>query len=146
MIALTQQLLVTATTEAARYGAQATVDNTIGSAANSAAKAAEAYLFAQGLELFASDPNAAEGRMLVERRVGMGAVESVMVGDGPPCPAATLPTKPMEPDQLRVTICFPLVDASDPSGVGNPVGNWLNNFGFDLSGSVIHYTSVANLE
>lgn len=146
MIGITQQLLATATTEAARFGAMRTVDESLTAAATSATKAAEAYLHTQGLELLDQDPQRADGVMVVQRRFGDGPTETMAVGDGPSCPPQAIPPLELQPNQLRVTLCFPLVDATQPSGIGNPVGNWLGGFGFDIAGSRIRYSTVVNLE
>lgn len=48
-------------------------------------------------------------------------------------------------NEIVVTICFPLVDATAPStAFGNPVPNWLKPLGFDLS--AFHFEMSARAE
>jgi Flp pilus assembly protein TadG len=49
-------------------------------------------------------------------------------------------------NEIVVTLCYPLVDASNPTGVGNPVPDWLGSVGFSLSTFRFEATSRALLE
>jgi len=49
-------------------------------------------------------------------------------------------------NEIVVTMCYPLVDAGNPSGVGNPVPDWLSSVGFSLSTMRFEATSRALLE
>ena len=57
-------------------------------------------------------------------------------------PAGPAPTA----DEVRVTLCFPLVDATNPNGCGNPVPDWLAPAGFSLSTCVFESSSRATVE
>ncbi len=48
--------------------------------------------------------------------------------------------------EIVVTLCFPLVDAANPTGVGNPVPDWLSSVGFSLATYRFEATSRALLE
>ena len=48
--------------------------------------------------------------------------------------------------EIVITLCFPLVDAANPTGVGNPVPDWLSSVGFSLSTYRFEATSRALLE
>ena len=49
-------------------------------------------------------------------------------------------------NEIVVTLCFPLVDAGNPTGVGNPVPDWLSIVGFSLATQRFEATSRALLE
>lgn len=49
-------------------------------------------------------------------------------------------------NEIVVTLCYPLVDAGNPTGVGNPVPDWLAAVGFSLSTYRFETTSRALLE
>ncbi|MGZ0172504.1 MAG: TadE family protein [Planctomycetales bacterium] len=49
-------------------------------------------------------------------------------------------------NEIVVTLCYPLVDAGNPSGVGNPVPDWLSSVGFSLATMRFEATSRALLE
>ncbi|NQV28905.1 MAG: pilus assembly protein [Rhodopirellula sp.] len=49
-------------------------------------------------------------------------------------------------NEIVVTMCYPLVDASNPTGVGNPVPDWLSSVGFSLATYHFETTSRALLE
>lgn len=49
-------------------------------------------------------------------------------------------------NEIVVTLCYPLVDAGNPTGVGNPVPDWLSSVGFSLSTMRFEATSRALLE
>lgn len=51
-----------------------------------------------------------------------------------------------EAGEIVVTLCFPLVDAANPTGVGNPVPDWLSSVGFSLATYRFEATSRALLE
>jgi hypothetical protein len=48
--------------------------------------------------------------------------------------------------EIVITLCFPLVDAANPTGVGNPVPDWLSSVGFSLATYRFEATSRALLE
>jgi hypothetical protein len=48
--------------------------------------------------------------------------------------------------EIVVTLCFPLVDATNPTGVGNPVPDWLSTVGFSLATYRFEATSRALIE
>jgi hypothetical protein len=48
--------------------------------------------------------------------------------------------------EIVVTLCFNLVDPTNPTGAGNPVPDWLSTFNMSLSGYHFEMTSRANLE
>lgn len=48
--------------------------------------------------------------------------------------------------EIVVTLCFPLVDAANPTGVGNPVPDWLSSVGFSLATYRFEATSRALIE
>mgnify|MGYP002640456281 CR=1 FL=1 len=48
--------------------------------------------------------------------------------------------------EIVVTLCFPLVDAANPTGVGNPVPDWLSTVGFSLATYRFEATSRALIE
>ncbi len=51
------------------------------------------------------------------------------------------------PNEIVVTLCFPLVDSSVPSnGLGNPVPNWLAPFGFNLQPYHFEMSARSELE
>lgn len=102
----------------------------------------EIYDTTQG---FVDNPDRANVQVIIER----GDAAPVMRGDvvdfpmGYTCTAAgALPTT----GEIRVTLCFPLVDSSDPSGCGNPVPDWLATFGFTLESCVFEVSSRMLLE
>ncbi len=47
---------------------------------------------------------------------------------------------------IVVTICFNLVDSTNPTGHGNPVPDWLSSFNLSISTCRFEMTSRANLE
>lgn len=49
-------------------------------------------------------------------------------------------------NEIVVTLCYPLVDAGNPTGVGNPVPDWLSTVGFSLATFRFEATSRALLE
>lgn len=49
-------------------------------------------------------------------------------------------------NEIVVTVCFEIVDASDPDGFNGPVPDWLSNFGFSLNGTTFEMTARASLE
>jgi len=48
--------------------------------------------------------------------------------------------------EIVITLCFPLVDAANPTGVGNPVPDWLSTVGFSLATYRFEATSRALIE
>ena len=107
------------------------------------------HLAVHCLEIFDStqglvdDPDRANAAVIIER----GADPAVMRGDAMPPGFSCLRTGP-DPsvDEVVVTLCFPLVDASDPSGCGNPVPDWLALFGVSLEGCRFQVSSRMPLE
>ena len=48
--------------------------------------------------------------------------------------------------EIVVTVCFNLVDSSNPTGHGNPVPDWLSSFNLSISTCRFEMSSRANLE
>ena len=166
MLALVQQAATTAVIEGAREGAkifpgfppfpftdpggEPSPDPTdLDDRADYIADVVDTYLGVHCLEVAPAggagdDPTRANARVVIERRVGAGAVQTVTRGDDTIDCNATGP--PLNPNEIRVTVCFLLVDATDPSGCGNPVPDWLAPFGFSFDGCRFEMSSRANLE
>jgi hypothetical protein len=53
---------------------------------------------------------------------------------------------PPDANEIRVTLCFPLVDADNPSGSGRPVPDWLSLYGMSLANCVFQVSSRRTLE
>ena len=49
-------------------------------------------------------------------------------------------------NEIVVTVCFNLVDSSNPTGHGNPVPDWLSSFNLSISTCRFEMSSRANLE
>jgi hypothetical protein len=92
-------------------------------------------------------PAAPSGRatalVIVERREGGGPVQVAQRGD------TTIDCEPsgpsLNPDELRVTVCFRLVN-DVAGGLGNPIPDWLAPFGFSWGDRHFVMSSRANLE
>jgi hypothetical protein len=93
-------------------------------------------------------PDTTDGnaRVIVQRRVGNGAVETADRGDATiPC-MSTVSDADIRDDEVVVTLCIRLVDPGDPSGSGNPVPDWLATFGFSLETCIFEVSSRMRLE
>ncbi|REJ95959.1 MAG: pilus assembly protein [Planctomycetota bacterium] len=92
---------------------------------------------------FSDDPDRANAAVVIER----GLAPAVTRGDAMPMGFTCDRTGP-DPaaDEVMVTLCFPLVDASNPSGCGNPVPDWLTLFGFSLDDCRFQVSSRMLLE
>lgn len=53
---------------------------------------------------------------------------------------------PPDGDEIRVTLCFPLVDSANPTGYGRPVPDWLSLYGVSLTNSVFEVSARMPLE
>jgi hypothetical protein len=121
-------------------GTDPTGDNDI---ADKIALCVDAHLSVHGLEVRANgvsdDANKANVRVEIERGAntvtrGDTTITCNRVGTAP---AAT---------EIVVTVCFNLVDPTNPQGSGNPVPNWLNSFGIDLLAKRFQVSARATLE
>ena len=101
----------------------------------------EIYDPTQGL---ADDPDRANVGVIIEREMNVVSRGSnVNLPAGHDC---TPQGAPPAANEVRVTLCFPLVDASDPAGCGNPVPDWLAPVGFSLSTCIFEASSRARVE
>lgn len=86
----------------------------------------------------ASKPNAyvriVRGGVVAERGDGTLAAGCTQAGAAPAA------------NEIVVTLCYPLVDGGNPTGVGNPVPDWLSIVGFSLATQRFETTSRALLE
>jgi Flp pilus assembly protein TadG len=159
-LALVEQVATTAAVEAARQGAQLfppafpfddnspsdTDPDDNDDVADRIALVAEQFLAVHSLLV---EPAAQGGKVLVviDRREGSADTERAFRGNA--SVAAVLPPLTpalLDPNQVRVTVCFPLVDASDPDGLGGPVPDWLAPVGFSLAGRTLQVSAMADLE
>jgi len=109
------------------------------------------YLGVQCLEIYdptqgpgiVDNPEHANVHVIIERGMNMPIERGANLPDGFICEAHGPP--PMS-SEIRVTICFPLVDATDPHGCGNPVPDWLEMIGFSLDGCRFEVSSRMLLE
>lgn len=96
---------------------------------------------------FADDPNKQNATVVIERngmvvtRPATGATNQLGVVYG-----CTRTGDVQGPNEIVVTLCFEIVDASDPDGLRGPVPDWLRGFGFTLDGTKFEMTSRASLE
>lgn len=64
--------------------------------------------------------------------------------------AGGLPCVPALPaaaaGEIVVSLCFEIVDSTDPTGINGPVPDWLATFGFTLSGTTFEMTTRQSLE
>jgi len=86
----------------------------------------------------ADDPNKANVTVMIER----GLTPAFTRGGGTCNRTGAGPAA----NEIVVTLCFPIVDATDPDGLGNPVPDWLAPVGFSLSAYRFEMTSRATLE
>jgi hypothetical protein len=155
-IGLIIQAGTTAAIEGARagalqYAAGLVFDNNGGSTdptgdndiADKIALCVDAHLSIHGLEVRQSGVNddaaKANVRVEIERGADTGTrgdstITCNRIGTGP---AAT---------EIVVTVCFNLVDPTNPQGPGNPVPNWLNSFGINLLSNRFQVSARATLE
>lgn len=93
---------------------------------------------------FVDDPHHANVQVIIERNLAV-----VTRGDAVDLPANHVCT-PHGPSpnagEVRVTLCFPLVDAANPRGCGNPVPDWLAMFGLSLSKCVFEASARMPVE
>ncbi len=92
-----------------------------------------------------ADTMNANALLVIQRRVGNGMVQTAYRGDMT-VPCVTPPDMAVGEDEVIVTLCFPIVDSTDPSGCGNPVPDWLAPFGFSLDGCTFQVSSRMLLE
>lgn len=107
------------------------------------------YLNIQCLEIydptqaFADDPEHANVHVIIER----GIDPPIERGDNLPMGFVCTPHGPPPTSaEIRITLCFPLVDETDPHGCGNPVPDWLDVVGFSLLGCNFEVSSRMLLE
>lgn len=94
---------------------------------------------------FPDDPDRANAQIVIERE----SEDPVMRGDLLNFPAGFTCTPAgadLNADEVRVTLCFRLVDPTDPTGVGNPVPDWLSLYGVSLSDCMFEVSSRMTLE
>ncbi len=93
---------------------------------------------------FVDNPDFVNAQILIERD-GMVVTRGAAVNfpDGYTCTASGIPP---DGDEIRVTLCFPLVDLNNPSGCGRPVPDWLSIYGVSLSDCVFEVSSRMPLE
>jgi hypothetical protein len=101
----------------------------------------EIYDSTQG---FVDDPDDANVQVIIER-----GGSTINRGDNVSLPAGHVCT-PHGPapasNEVRITLCFRLVDATNPDGCGDPVPDWLAPFGFSLVDCVFEASSRMNVE
>ena len=104
----------------------------------------DAYLSVHGLEVrdsgVSDDANKANVRVEIER----GAMTATR-GDDTNVVCNRVGTAPGA-TEIVVTVCFNLVDSTNPQGPGNPVPNWLNSFGINLLTKRFQVSARATLE
>lgn len=93
---------------------------------------------------FADNPDHANVQVIIERDLTtLVRGEDVNLPAGHVCTAqGALPGV----GEVRVTLCFPLVDATNPDGCGNPVPDWLAPVGFSLIDCVFDASSRMAVE
>jgi hypothetical protein len=108
------------------------------------------YLAVHCLEIFdptqgfADNPAFANVQILIERG---GATVSRGAAVNYPMDYVCMPSgDPPALDEIRVTLCFPIVDLNDPSGCGHPVPDWLSMYGMSLASCVFEVSSRMTLE
>ncbi len=157
-LALTLQVGQTALIEGTRRGAElypptypldsAGPDNDI---ADQIVEIMNAHLNVQCLEIydptqgFADNPGRANAQILIERK----NAPAIMRGEAVNYPPGfvCMPTGPAPAvNEIRVTLCFPIVDATNPTGCGHPVPDWLSHYGMSLSRCVFEVSSRMTLE
>jgi hypothetical protein len=155
-LGLTLQTGHTALIEGARRGAElyppnypldlAGPDNDI---ADQVVERMNQYLNIQCLEIYdptqglVDDPEHANVHVIIERGVNL----PIERGDSMPVGFMCTPHgAPPTSTEIRVTVCFPIVDATDPHGCGNPVPDWLDIVGFSLLGCNFEVSSRMPLE
>lgn len=113
-------------------------------------EAVNMYLAVHNLEIFdptqgfADDATRPNAQVLIERN-GMLAMRGAAVSFpmGFTCtPSGDSP----DVDEVRVTLCFPLVDSINPTGYGRPVPDWLSLYGVSLSNRVFELSARMPLE
>jgi len=125
----------------------ASPDNDI---ADSVVNAVNQYLAVHCMEIydptqgFPDDPERANAQIVTQHEgVTVTRGEAVTFPDGFVCTPAG---NPPDMDEVRVTLCFPLVDPDDPDGCGDPVPDWLSVYGFSLGNCVFEVSSRMRLE
>ncbi len=158
-LALTLQTGTTALIEGTRKGAElypptfpfdlAGDDNDI---ADQIVQCMNMHLEVQCLEIpdplngIPDDPAHANALVIIERGDGMGGFDTVTRGSLPGGMVCTPGGPAPDDDEIRVTLCFALVDATNPDGCGDPVPDWLSKFGFSLAECHFEMSARANLE
>ncbi|MCA8995609.1 MAG: pilus assembly protein [Planctomycetaceae bacterium] len=110
-----------------------------------------AYLIVQGLEIYDTTQGATDDLTLANARIIVERADDLPVtrGDSVTFPGGyTCTASGPDPtiNEVRVTLCYPLVDSSDPSGCPRPVGDWLSTFGFSIADYVFETSSRMLLE
>ncbi len=108
------------------------------------------YLAVQGLEVYDStqelvdDPNRPNAQIVIERN---GVIASR--GDALNFPEGFICTPSGDPpdlDEVRVTLCFRIVNTGLPSGYSRPVPDWLNIYSISLANNVFEASARMPLE
>lgn len=91
-----------------------------------------------------NDPNRLDARVIVQRRLANGLVETASRGNN--SLTCELPVAELNLGEVRVVVCFPVVDPQQPTATSNPVPNWLSPFGISELGRDFRATSRALFE
>jgi len=93
---------------------------------------------------FPDDPDKGNGLLVIERGTGGGSTaQRGALPMGFTCNrTGAAPTS----SEIVVTLCFPLVDAGNPTGTGMPVPDWLSAFGISLATYKFEMSSRCSLE
>jgi hypothetical protein len=108
------------------------------------------HLMVQCLEIydttqgFVDDPADANVQVIIERGASIvSRGDAVSLPMGHVCtPHGPAPAS----NEVRVTLCFRLVDPVNPDGCGDPVPDWLAPFGFSLLDCVFEASSRMDIE
>ncbi len=112
------------------------------------------YLAIHSLEIadsangFTDNTYRANAQIVIERYEG-GTLKTITRGtnvnfpSGFTCtPSGNSPAS----NEIRVTLCFPLVDSNNPRGYGHPVPDWLSLYGISLGQRVFQVSARMTLE
>ncbi|MCA9067646.1 MAG: pilus assembly protein [Planctomycetaceae bacterium] len=108
------------------------------------------YLKIHGLEIVSTDngfpdTDCANAQIVIERGDDVPLVRGDLVNF--PTGYVCTPKGPdVDVDEIRVTLCFRLVDPGNPAGSGDPVPDWLSPYGFTLSDCMFEVSSRMTLE
>lgn len=156
ILALVIQAGTTAVMEAAREGAKAfpsglVLDNNGGSTdptgdddiADKIALVVDEFLAVHCLEVRQAgvSDDAAKANVRVEIDRG-----GAMATRGDTTISCNRTGTPAGANEIVVTVCFNLVDSTNPTGHGNPVPDWLSSFNLSIANCRFEMSSRANLE